>query len=257
MRLDLLLALSLLVGCGNNAVETLATPPPPQSPSPAIKTIPGASVDAGKAPPKVLLTAPELSGKGLALIYEFEVGGKRQYERNPHPELPDLRFSGVTAGIGYDLHQYSKRVIIHDWSEVLDDTSTERLAETQPFYGKTAVEPLKKVKDITISWGGATHVFLANDAAREFAAAKRAFPKFEELTQNCQAALIANGFARGWNTAGPSRTELRDIKSLIPKKDYSGIAGKLRAQERVWRGTSVYNGLRARVNAEAKLAETP
>jgi hypothetical protein len=191
------------------------------------------------------------------LIYEFETGGQRQYERNPHPELPDLRYSGVTIGIGWDIHQYSKSVTKGDWSEVLSSPSPERLAETQPYYGKTAVEPLKKVKDITIPWGGATHVFLSNDVAREFSAAKRAFPGFTDLSLNCQSALIANGFARGYSTAGPNRTELRSIKDLIPKRDYSGIATQLRKQERVWRGTTIYNGLKNRVNAEAHLAETP
>jgi hypothetical protein len=202
--------------------------------------------------------APALSAPGLALIYGFETGGQRQYERNPHPELPDLRFSGVTEGIGYDNHQYSKSVIIHDWSEVLPAPKPQRLAATQPFYGRAAIEPCKAVRDILIDWAAATHVFLNNDVAREFQAARRAYgPAFGTLTANCQAALIANGFARGYSFVGPNRVQCRAIRDLVPKHDYAGIAQQLRAQEVVWRGASIYNGLRARVNAEAKLAETP
>lgn len=179
-----------------------------------------------------------------------------QYNKDPHPELPDRRFSGVTVGIGYDLHQYSKAVILSDWI-ALPSPAPTRLAATQPFYGQNAVQPWQQVRDILVPWAAATHVFLNCDVAREFSAAKRAFPGFEDLTKNCQAALIANGFARGYSTAGPNRTELRAIRDLIPKRDYAGIASQLRKQERVWVGTSIYNGLKARVYAEAKLAETP
>lgn len=222
----------------------VSTPVPTPTPTPA------APVLAGPRP-------PELTPLGLDLIYNYEVGGMWQYNKDPHPELPDRRYSGVTVGIGYDLHQYSKSVILTDWSPELPAPAPARLMATQPFYGQNAVEPWQQVRDILVPWSAATHVFLHADVAREFAAAKRAFPGFEDLSKNCQAALIANGFARGYSTAGPNRTELRAIRDLVPKRNYAEIALQLRKQERVWRGTSIYNGLKARVNAEAKLAETP
>lgn len=244
--------------------EVEPTPIPTATPvivtvRPAISPSPTPAPTAAPVKPLVELPqGPELTSRGLTLIYEFEVGGRKQYERKPYPELPDLRLSGVTVGIGYDLHQYSKAVILHDWTGPLAAPFPARLAATQPFYGRTAVDPLKQVRDILVPWGAAEHVFLSNDVAREFAGARRAFgPAFDDITKNCQAALIANGFARGYSTLGANRAELREIKALIPKKDYAGIANQLRKQERVWRGTTIYNGLKARVNAEAKLAETP
>jgi GH24 family phage-related lysozyme (muramidase) len=198
-----------------------------------------------------------LSTPGRDLIYEFEVGGQSQYERNPHPELPDLRYSGVTFGIGWDRTAYSKNVALSDWS-VLPGNGAQRVADTPPLHGAEAVPAWRKVRDLLVPWSAAEHVFLANDVAREFASARRAYgPAFDGLTQNCQAALIANGFARGYSTIGANRTELRVITGLVPKKDYHGIAEQLRAQARVWEGTSIERGLKARVYAEAKLAETP
>lgn len=234
-------------------------PSPTPSPRPPVSATPTPAPTPAPTPrPPVLAgpPAPELSKLGLNLIYDFEVGGMWQYNKDPHPELPDRRFSGVTIGIGYDLHQYSKGVILTDWNHLPVPAPT-RLAATQPYYGQNAVESWQKVRDILVPWAAATHVFLHADVAREFAAAKRAFPGFEGLSKNCQSALIANGFARGYSTSGPNRTEIRAIRDLVPKKDYAGIADQLRKQSRVWVGTSIEKGLRARVYAEAKLAETP
>lgn len=269
IRLIALILVALLVSCGRPLVEPpvapraiprviVATPTPGPTPIPV--TRPPESPAATTSPPTgALIEAPPppaLSPAGLALIYNYETGGKAQYERSPHPELPDLRLSGVTVGIGWDIHQYSKAVTMHDWAPVLPAPAPARLAETQPFYGRAAVEPWKQVRDILVPWVAATSVFLNNDVAREFAQARRAYPGFDKLSRNCQAALIANGFARGYGFTGANRAELRAIRELVPKRDYRGIAEQLRKQEHVWRGTSIYNGLKARVNAEAKLAET-
>jgi GH24 family phage-related lysozyme (muramidase) len=206
-------------------------------------------------PAIVLPPPPTLTQAGIDLIYEFETGSKAGYD--PHPELPDLRFSGITVGIGWDLHQYSKAVILSDWS-VLPAPIPTRLAKVQPYYGRSAVEPLKTVRDILISWELATGVFEKNDIAREFSSAKRAYgPEFVELSLNCQAALISNGFQRGYGFSGPNRAELRAIRDLVPKRDVRAIAYQLRKSIRVWVGSSIENGLRRRKNAEARLAETP
>jgi GH24 family phage-related lysozyme (muramidase) len=56
---------------------------------------------------------------------------------------------------------------------------------------------------------------------------------------------------------GANRSEMREIRTLVPKKDYAGIAQQLRKMVRVWAGTSVQRGLTRRRFAEAKLVETP
>ncbi len=201
-------------------------------------------------PPEV----PALSPAGEQLVIEFEVGGRSGY--NQHPELPDLRLSGVTIGVGFDLHQNTKEHILSDFSS-LAAPAPARLAATQPFYGKSAVEPWKAVRDIIVPWQTAIGVFDKIDVAREWTRAERALPGFDSLRPNAQAALISLTFNRGASMTGDNRREMRKIRELVPKKDYAGMAEQLRLMERVWRGTTIYSGMRRRRFAEADLVLTP
>ena len=54
---------------------------------------------------------------------------------------------------------------------------------------------------------------------------------------------------------GDSRLEMRNIRVLVPKKDYKGIAEELRKMKRIWKGKGL-DGLLARRDAEADLVET-
>lgn len=197
---------------------------------------------------------PALSPLGETLVIEFEVGGRSGY--NPHPELPDLRLSGVTVGIGYDLHQNTRKAIITDWHP-LPAPAPARLAATQPFYGNSAVDPLKTVKDIIVPWATALGVFDKIDVAREWSRARRALPGFDALRPNAQAALLSLGFNRGWSMVGDNRREVRAIRDAVPHRDYTVIATQLRIMVRVWRGTSIEHGMYRRRMAEADLVETP
>jgi GH24 family phage-related lysozyme (muramidase) len=48
---------------------------------------------------------------------------------------------------------------------------------------------------------------------------------------------------------------MRNIRDLIPKKDYKGIAKELRKMKRIWQGKGL-DGLLERRDAEAKLVES-
>lgn len=242
----ILAAFLTLSGCKQPATE------PPQRASPAV---PAAESVMNPAPPMIRTPqAPALTAAGRTLIYEFEVGGKSGY--NPRPEAPDARASGVTWGIGYDAHQNGPGVIVQDW-QALGPRSAQRLAATHPFVGRSAQAHLSEVRDILVAWQTASDVFDRIDVGREFDAAHRLWPGFDDLRPNAQAALISNGFNRGWSVVGAARAEMREMKRMTPLKDYAGIATQLRRSERVWRGTEIYNGLRRRRYAEAALCETP
>jgi hypothetical protein len=256
-RLVTLLLAAVLLGCSPPIAPTDgAVLAPPSS-----GHVSGQSVQLPSIVPeanKPFLTAPSLtptlSTSGYGLIIEFEVGGRSGY--NPRPEAPDARSSGVTWGIGYDAHQNTKIVILDDW-KALGLNTAARLAETQPYYGRSAQQHLHEVRDILVSWGAANDVFLRLDVAREYSHCRKVYSKFDELRPNAQAVLISLGFNRGYSMVGDNRRESRAIRDLVPKKDYAGMAAQLRVMVRVWRGTEIERGMTRRRLAEAKLMETP
>jgi hypothetical protein len=200
---------------------------------------------------------PEISQQGHALIVEYETGGMAWYNRNPHPEAPDARYSGITEGIGYDNSTVDHGVIRVDWQK-LGDKNARRLADTHPYKGKSAQAHLNDVADILVPWMAALDVFDKVDCARTYSQCRRAFAGFDELRPNAQAALVSLVFNRGNSMTGPNRSEMRDIRDYgVPNQDYARIASDFRKMTRVWKGTEIYNGMRSRRYAEAKLVETP
>lgn len=245
-----LFAAAALCGCepSVDTTQTIETFPPSSSPTPVPAPTP--------EPPTPLVAIPSatpfLTVEGHTLILEFETGGRSGYK--PYPEWPQGA-SGVTIGIGYDLGYSSKSVILSDW-KALDPTPRARLAGVSGKTGQSARASLPTVSDIYVQWTRAVDVFDQIDVARWYAATKRALPGFDALRPNCQAALISLGFNRGWSFTGPNRLEMRNIRDLVPKRDYAGMAEQERHMCRIWKGSVNENGLCRRRNAEADLILT-
>jgi GH24 family phage-related lysozyme (muramidase) len=78
------------------------------------------------------------------------------------------------------------------------------------------------------------------------------------LRPNACGAILSLVYNRGTSTVGDSRREMKVLqKQCIPNTDYACIAEQIRSMTRLWRGTVNENGLTARREAEAILAETP
>jgi GH24 family phage-related lysozyme (muramidase) len=75
------------------------------------------------------------------------------------------------------------------------------------------------------------------------------------LHPNAYGAIVSLVFNRGTSLVGDKRLEMRNIRVLVPKKDYSKIAQEFRSMKRLWKGKNL-NGLIERREAEAKLVET-
>jgi hypothetical protein len=189
------------------------------------------------------------------LVFEAEVGGEWQYKKWPHPEAPDARISGITWAIGYDAHQNSYSNIQSDWS-VLPSPIPTRLAETHPYYGESAQKHLSEVRDVIVPWDNAVDVFYRIDVPRIDSACRRAYRGFDGLKANARDAIRSLVFNRGTAMSGPNRTEMRDLQPAIEKQDYNKMASLVRQMTRVWKGTSIYNGMKSRREAEARLIET-
>lgn len=245
VRTGLLLALAVCstLFAGTRPPAPTATPTP--APTPLVG-LPPSPVETGL-----------LSGAGYQLILDFEVGGGESYYSRylARPTWPGAS-SGVTVGVGYDLGYNSKAVILRDWS-ALPSGPLNRLAATAGVTGAARAKPLiPGLRDILIQWKLAEGVFNDVTITRFYQLTSRTFPGLEALHPNAQAALVSLVFNRGSSMAGDSRREMREIRDLVPKRDYPGIAAAIRSMTRIWKGTSVEKGLTRRRLAEAALVES-
>lgn len=234
----------IVAGCEPPAEPVIALKAPEHVAIPVASPVPEKD-----KPPIALPDPPLLSPAGFALITDFEGWV-------PRPELPDLRYSGVSWGYGYDAHQNSKVNILGDWG-ALPAPEPARLAATQPFYGQTAVQPVKAVKDILVPHSVGDDVFVRVDMSRVFAQCRQVMPGFDALRSNAQSAIASLVFNRGPAMSGDNRLEMRAIRDAVPSRDYDEIARQLRKMKRVWTGTSIQAGMYRRRDAEADLVLTP
>jgi hypothetical protein len=229
----------------------LDRPTPAPTPTPAPQTpdsvLPGSN-GIVQLPPK-----PTISPKGYQLILDFEVGGgKPYYDRFlSRPTVPPAQ-SGVTIGVGYDLRWYPKTTILRDW-HMLPGDHASRLSGASGLNNSQSKNFLPRVRDIVIVWNDAEKVFQVVSLSQWVNNTRKAFPGFDALHPDAQAVLVSLCFNRGTSMAGESRREMRNLRPLVEKRDYRGMAGEIRSMKRLWPNIP---GLIRRREAEAKLMES-
>ena len=197
------------------------------------------------------------SPAALALILEYEVGGGQSYYTRylSHPTWPGGA-SGTTLAIGVDCGYYSS----DELAKIFHFLPSSQLEAIKNASGKTSqagkayVQRIKPL-NITVNWEQAVEIFNTLTWPKFARLAEKAFPGLDQLCDNAYGALVSLVFNRGTAMQGDSRLEMRNIRSLVPKKDYRGIAEELRKMKRIWQGKGL-DGLLTRREAEAKLVET-
>lgn len=197
------------------------------------------------------------SPKALALILEYEVGGGKSYYEKylSKPTWPGAA-SGFTLGIGVDCGYYTPTEL----EKLFHFLPKEQLEIVKGASGKTSqagkeYTKLHKDSGIIISWDQAIEMFNNLIWAKFAKLAEKAFPELDKLCDDAYGAIVSLVFNRGSSMSGDSRLEMRNIRALVLKKDYKGIAKELRKMKRIWQGRGL-DGLLARREAEAKLVET-
>jgi len=197
------------------------------------------------------------STQALDLILEYEVGGGRAYYEKylSHPTWPGGA-SGTTLGIGVDCGYYTP----DELAKIFHFLPSVQLEVIKGASGKTGQEGKAYVKEIqplniTVTWDQALSIFDSLTWPKFAKLAEHAFPGLDQLCDNAYGALVSLVFNRGTSMNGDSRLEMRNIRDLVPKKDYKGIADQLRKMKRIWEGKGL-DGLIARREAEAKLVES-
>lgn len=192
----------------------------------------------------------------LKLIYDFEVGGGEAYynrflKRFTWPGL----HSGPTIGIGIDCAYYQPKELEQIFS-FLPANQRKLIAGSTGKTGEAGKAYTKILRDagIEVSWQQAQKIFLNTTWAKFSKLTDRVFPKSDELCDDAYGALVSLVFNRGGGMSGESRSEMRDIRDLVPLKNYYAIARKLRSMKRLWFGKGV-DGLIDRREQEARLVE--
>lgn len=240
-----LLLLLVLLGCSRSPVEPVVVTTPQPTPSELVTVPPFI--------PPALVVSPavpdgRISGAGRELIYEFEVGGgKPYYDRFlSRPTVPPAA-SGITVGIGFDCGYNTEAQILRAWAKLPE---RHRLAAAAGLTRDRARAILPKLRDIQIEWPLAEEVFNETTLTDFLDIADQAFPGMEALHPNAQAVLVSLVFNRGGSMKGDSRREMREVRDLVPKSDYTGMASAILRMKRLWPDVP---GLLRRRDAEARL----
>jgi GH24 family phage-related lysozyme (muramidase) len=197
------------------------------------------------------------SSKALDLILEYEVGGgKAYYEKYLSKPTWPGGASGMTLAIGVDCGYYTPEEL----ENIFNFLPKEQLAIVKGASGKTGQAGKEytannKNKGIVITWDQAIKIFDTLTWPKFARLAEKAFPGLDQLCDNAYGALVSLVFNRGTAMQGDNRLEMRNIRVLVPKKDYKGIANELRKMKRLWEGKGL-DGLIARREAEARLVES-
>lgn len=194
------------------------------------------------------------SEKTLKLIYEYEVGGGKQYYNKFLKTFtwPGLQ-SGPTIGIGIDCAYYSQEELESlfsflppSWLDLVKKCTGKKGA-----VGKEYTAVLQKA-GIEMPWETAQKVFLDTTWTKFARLTDQVFPGASDLCDDAYGALVSLVFNRGASLTGASRLEMRKIKDLVPIKNYARIAAQIRSMKRLWEGKNA-SGLLKRRDAEADL----
>jgi GH24 family phage-related lysozyme (muramidase) len=197
------------------------------------------------------------SAETLKLLFDYEVGGgKPYYDKYLSKFTWPGGASGPTIGIGVDCGYYTK----DELAKIFYFLPNDQIKLIQGASGKTSAagkEYTKTLREagITVSWDQAKEIFETLTWPKFAKLAEKAFPGLDKLCDNAYGAIVSLVFNRGSSMTGDSRLEMRNIRDLVPKKNYKGIAKELRNMKRIWKGKGL-DGLIERREAEAKLVES-
>ncbi|MBR1128593.1 hypothetical protein [Bradyrhizobium iriomotense] len=197
--------------------------------------------------------APKLSASALDMILSFEIMSRANYEKKyANPNWPGAN-SGIAIGIGYDLGYVTVPQFTQDWGGLIAAPDLSRLSAAIPLKGQSAADILPSLRDITIDWDAAVLVF-GKQIGRWSTLVAARLPNARELPPDSYGALLSIAYNRGlsFDAQGERYAEMRAIKDLIEKREYSKVAEQIRAMKRLW---PEQQGLQQRRELEAVLFE--
>jgi GH24 family phage-related lysozyme (muramidase) len=203
------------------------------------------------------MTTRQPSPNALKLILNHEVGGgKKYYDKFLSSFTWPGGASGPTIAIGVDCGYYTPAEL-NDIFDFLSDDQILLICGASGKTGQAGKEYTRKLKEakITVDWERAVEIFNELTWPKFSKLAERAFPGLDNLCDDAYGAIVSIVFNRGTSMKGDSRSEMRNVRDLINKKDYKKIAQEIRKMKRLWIGRGL-DGLIQRREDEAVLVES-
>lgn len=190
----------------------------------------------------------------VALIVRYEITSAAYYAAHLQMPVWPGESSGVTWGVGYDGGTQTRARIAADWRR---HEQAARLVATSGVVGAPARALAAQLADVRTPFPYASEVFAAATLPSYCTLTARTFQNgWDVLPPTARGALVSTVINRGASMLGDRRREMRTIRDVcVPAADVECIARELRSMTRLWVGTSIENGMRARYEATAVLAE--
>lgn len=202
-----------------------------------------------------------ISQRSLDMLVNFEIGSIAYYESHlTHPCYPGSH-SGITIGIGYDLGYHDATQVVMDWRDVISRDDLEKLLSAVGLRGPEAKEKLPEVHSVYIPLWTAKKVFLERSLPLYAKEALDVYPDMDRLLPDAAGGILSLVYNRGASVIGSTRREMYNLRALIQKENYTGMAREIRSMKRLWDGVSDDGregriaGLLTRREEEADLVE--
>lgn len=187
-------------------------------------------------------------------VINFETGGRSYYDRFLKKVTWPGGASGLTIGIGADLGYMTIAEFDKYFAKFFTTDQNTKLKQTIGLKGERARARLSSVKGIELDWEKASEAFVEWTLPKFWKLTNDLWPGVDKLREKAQIGLVSIVFNRGASTKGSSRAEMVNIKPLVLKKDYKGIAREIRSMKRLWEGKNL-DGLIKRRELEAQMVE--
>ena len=197
------------------------------------------------------------SPNALKLILKYEVGGgKEYYDKFLSKFTWPKGASGPTIGVGIDCAYYSQEELAKMFNFFPED-KIKLIQGASGKKGEAGKEYTKVLRqaEIELEWNKAFEIFITTTWSKFANLTEKTFYGVDQLKDDAYGALTSLIFNRGTSLNGDSRLEMRNIRVLVPKKNYKQIAEEIRKMKRLWEGRGM-DGLLERREAEAKLIES-
>jgi GH24 family phage-related lysozyme (muramidase) len=190
----------------------------------------------------------------LALLAEFEVGGKAGYEeRYARPNTPH-GYPGVMIAVAYDVGEHTVAELRADCKGILDDATIARLEPACGVHGVEAEPIARQLQDIFITWEQAAALCRKAILPKWIELVRKHLPNTDKLNPDSLGALVSLTFNRGasFSKQGHRFSEMRAIRQHMANREFEKIPSEIRAMKRLW---PTLEGLQRRREREAELFE--